>query len=117
MKKENKTLVVYFSYIGDTLNVGMVEKGNNEFLAKYGGDAPSSEVLIGDKTILINSEDNNNKATLLCTLIETPDNDFSTKIDGFLLFQNELYTNLSIGTPKQNIISILKMDKYGFLIY
>ena len=38
MKKENKTLVVYFSYIGDTLNVGMVEKGNNEFLAEYISD-------------------------------------------------------------------------------
>ena len=37
-KKETKTLVVYFSYIGDTLNVGKVEKGNNEFLAKYIGD-------------------------------------------------------------------------------
>ena len=35
MKKEQKCLVVYFSYIGDTLNVGIVEKGNNEFLAKY----------------------------------------------------------------------------------
>ena len=38
MKKENKNLVVYFSYIGETLNVGVVTKGNNEFLAKYIGD-------------------------------------------------------------------------------
>ena len=35
MKNEKKCLVVYFSYIGDTLNVGIVKKGNNEFLAKY----------------------------------------------------------------------------------
>ena len=38
MKKEQKCLVVYFSYIGDTLNVGVVKKGNNEFIAKYIGD-------------------------------------------------------------------------------
>ena len=31
MKKESKNLVVYFSYRGDTLNVGIVKKGNNEF--------------------------------------------------------------------------------------
>ena len=34
-----------------------------------------------------------------------------------LLFQNELYVNLSIGTPRQDIKAMLKMDKYGFLIY
>ena len=33
------------------------------------------------------------------------------------LFQNELYINLSLGTPIQNIKTILKMDKYGFIIY
>ena len=46
-------------------------------------------------------------------------NDETIKEDNYhtLLFQNELYVNLSIGTPKQNIKSILKMDKYGFLIY
>ena len=38
MKKESKNLVVYFSCTGDTLNVGIVTKGNNEFLAKYIGD-------------------------------------------------------------------------------
>ncbi len=38
MKKESKSLVVYFSYRGDTLNVGIVKKGNNEFLAKYIAD-------------------------------------------------------------------------------
>ena len=40
------------------------------------------------------------------------DNDFHS-----ILIQNEIYVNLSIGTPKQNFISILKMDKYGFIIY
>ena len=35
MEKDKKVLVVYFSYIGDTLNVGKVKKGNNEFLAEY----------------------------------------------------------------------------------
>ena len=35
MKKEKKVMVVYFSYIGDTLNIGKVTKGNNEFLAEY----------------------------------------------------------------------------------
>ena len=38
MEKEQKCLVVYFSYIGDILNVGVVKKGNNEFIAKYIGD-------------------------------------------------------------------------------
>ena len=33
------------------------------------------------------------------------------------LFQNELYINMSIGTPIQFFKSILKMDKYGFIIY
>ena len=38
MEKEQKCLVVYFSYIGDILNLGVVKKGNNEFIAKYIGD-------------------------------------------------------------------------------
>ena len=38
MKNDKKTLVVYFSYIGDTLNVGIVKEGNNEFIAKYIGE-------------------------------------------------------------------------------
>ena len=38
--------------------------------------------------------------------------DYHTK-----LVQSELYVNLSIGTPEQKIKTILKMDKYGFLIY
>ena len=38
MKNAKKCLVVYFSYIGETLNVGMVKEGNNEFLAKYIGE-------------------------------------------------------------------------------
>ena len=33
------------------------------------------------------------------------------------LFQNELYINFNIGSNKENIKAILKMDKYGFLIY
>ena len=33
------------------------------------------------------------------------------------LIQNELYVNLSMGTPKQDLKAVLKMDKYGFLIY
>ena len=33
------------------------------------------------------------------------------------LTQNELYVNLSMGNPKQDFKSILKMDKYGFVIY
>ena len=33
------------------------------------------------------------------------------------LTQNELYVNLSIGTPKQDFKAVLKMDKYGFIIY
>ena len=33
------------------------------------------------------------------------------------LMQNELYTNLSIGIPKQDFKAILKMDVYGFLMY
>ena len=37
-EKTTKTLVIYFSYRGDTLNVGMVDKGNNEFLAEYIGN-------------------------------------------------------------------------------
>ena len=34
-----------------------------------------------------------------------------------LLIQNELYVNLTIGSPKQDFKSLLKMEKYGFLIY
>ena len=33
------------------------------------------------------------------------------------LIQNELYVNLSMGTPQQEFKSVLKMDKYGFIIY
>ena len=33
------------------------------------------------------------------------------------LTQNELYINFSIGAKEENIKAILKMDKYGFLIY
>ena len=33
------------------------------------------------------------------------------------LFQNELYVNLSIGNPKQNIKTLLKMDSSGFILY
>ena len=33
------------------------------------------------------------------------------------LMQNELYVNLSMGTPKQDLRVILKMDKFGFIIY
>ena len=39
-------------------------------------------------------------------------NDFITD-----LMQNELYVNLSMGTPKQDFKAIIKMDKYGFIIY
>ena len=38
MSNLKKALVVYFSYVGDTLNVGIVKEGNNEFLAKYIGE-------------------------------------------------------------------------------
>ena len=34
-----------------------------------------------------------------------------------ILFQNELYTNLSIGNPPQNTKSLLKMEISGFEIY
>ena len=34
-----------------------------------------------------------------------------------LLIQNELYINMSLGTPKQNIKAILTMDKNGFMIF
>lgn len=34
-----------------------------------------------------------------------------------ILFQNELYTNLSIGTPPQTVPSLLKMDLNGFSLY
>ena len=33
------------------------------------------------------------------------------------LLQNELYINLTLAMPKQTIKSILKMEKYGYLIY
>ena len=33
------------------------------------------------------------------------------------LTQSELYVNLNMGNPKQEFKSILKMDKYGFIIY
>ena len=33
------------------------------------------------------------------------------------LLQNELYINLTLASPKQTIKSILKMEKYGYLIY
>ena len=33
------------------------------------------------------------------------------------LFQNELYTNLSVSTPIQNIKTLLKMDSSGFILY
>ena len=33
------------------------------------------------------------------------------------LIQNELYVNLTIGSSEQQFKSILKMDKYGFIIY
>ena len=38
MKTDINKLVVYFSHVGDTLNVGKVNKGNNEILAEYIGD-------------------------------------------------------------------------------
>ena len=34
-----------------------------------------------------------------------------------ILFQNELYTNLSIGEPRQTVKSLIKMDGSGFLLY
>ena len=33
------------------------------------------------------------------------------------MLQNEIYVNISAGTPMQNITFILKMDLYGFLLY
>ena len=33
------------------------------------------------------------------------------------LTQSELFVNLNMGNPKQEFKSILKMDKYGFIIY
>ena len=33
------------------------------------------------------------------------------------LFQNELYTNLTIGSPPQIIKSLIKFESYGFYIY
>ena len=49
------------------------------------------------------------------TFIKDPtikDTDFFTN-----LFQNELFINFNIGSNEENIKAILKMDKYGFLIY
>lgn len=42
----------------------------------------------------------------------SPDNDYPEK-----MLQNEIYINITLGTPKQTIISILKMDLNGFVIY
>jgi hypothetical protein len=42
----------------------------------------------------------------------SPQNDYRAK-----MLQNELYLNISVGTPKQNIKAILKMDLNGFVIY
>jgi hypothetical protein len=41
----------------------------------------------------------------------TPRNDYRAE-----LLQNEIYVNLSLGTPMQNITSILRMDFYGFSV-
>ena len=42
----------------------------------------------------------------------TPKNDYRA-----IMLQNELYVNISLGNPIQNVTSILRMDLYGFLIY
>jgi len=42
----------------------------------------------------------------------TPKNDYRAQ-----MLQNEIYVNISAGTPMQNITFILKMDLYGFLLY
>ena len=34
-----------------------------------------------------------------------------------ILFQNELYTNISVSTPLQEIKTLLKMDSSGFILY
>ena len=39
----------------------------------------------------------------------TPKNDYRA-----IMLQNELYVNISLGNPIQNVTSILKMDLYGF---
>ena len=33
------------------------------------------------------------------------------------IMQNELYINLSMGIPQQDLRVVLKMDRYGFMIY
>ena len=33
------------------------------------------------------------------------------------MLQNEIYINLTLGTPKQTVTSIIKMDLNGFVIY
>lgn len=42
----------------------------------------------------------------------SPKNDYRVQ-----MLQNEIYVNFSAGTPMQNIVFILKMDLYGFLLY
>ena len=42
----------------------------------------------------------------------SPQNDYRAQ-----MLQNELYVNVSLGSPPQNIKLILKMDLYGFVIY
>jgi len=42
----------------------------------------------------------------------TPKNDYRA-----IMLQNELYVNISLGNPIQNVTSILKMDLYGFSFY
>ena len=49
--------------------------------------------------------------------IYVKDNTIKTQDYYNILFQNELYCNLSIGNPIQNIKSLLKMDLSGFNIY
>jgi len=42
----------------------------------------------------------------------SPANDYRAQ-----MLQNELYINLTLGTPKQTVTSIIKMDINGFVIY
>ena len=42
----------------------------------------------------------------------SPENDYRAK-----MLQNEIYINLTLGTPKQTVKSILKMDLNGFVIF
>ena len=39
----------------------------------------------------------------------TPRNDYRAE-----LLQNQIYVNLSLGTPIQNVTSIIRMEYYGF---